>query len=360
MTIKDFQPQSYKNFNHHVHSTRVPVFNLQIIKQSKRPQRVNNFLGIEHILQQNNSDIRKIDQIINKLNRNGSLSTVNVFNTTRNDLRRSTLSHVSGIKPRIPYLDVEHQKDSKELKVQFVLDCGLKDMASSLKKPQPTLQTSNSLKKFPIQYPTYPNAVFNQRVPTKATVRPTYIKNGIVYYVPTKNSVKIVTTPKPRIKNVYVDPPIVGEISDTLENVYNYFENSLTTKVKVKPRNKQVAKKRPIKRSTVGNSITPPTTAPNYRYTHGYNNGQKLTTNIHVTSEYVGKDPVTERPSKGESASYDSGSDDSYDDDGSDDDDDDDADDYDRDEGDDSYGDDYDFSLGGGDVSVQCACLLHE
>ncbi|XP_031627143.1 uncharacterized protein LOC116343295 isoform X2 [Contarinia nasturtii] len=331
VTIKDFhQPQqSYKNFNLNVQSTPLPVFNPQTIKQSitpakqsKRPQRVENFLGIGNILQQqHSSDVQKLDQIIDKLNRTGSLARVNVQNPTR-----------YGPTTKLTLPNVDQQKDSKELKVQFVLDCGLKDMAeTTLNSPQSVYQ-----KKVPIQYPSYSSSVFNQRVPTKVPSQ-----KGVVYYIPPTKSVKVTTTTaKPRIKNVYVDPPLVSEISDTFENVYNYFENALTTKVKVRPSEKK-AKKRPIKRSTVGYRITAPTTPPNYRYTqgHGGQNGQKLTTKIHVTSEYVGKEPSTERAPQSEvsygsvsiSDEYDSGS---YDDD-----------DDDRDESDDYY----DFSLTGDD-----------
>lgn len=358
MTINDLQPQNYKKSNYHnIQSTPLPVFSSQTIKQVKWPQRMNNFLGIEHILQQPSiSDTIKLDQLIHKLNGTGSLSRVNVFNRTwKNDVGKSTLQ-----------TEYDHQKDAKELKVQFVLDCGLKEMAN--KNPQAIFHSSplSTVKKVPIQYPTYSNAVFNRRVTTKPPNRLT--KKGVVYYgATTSKPVRVATTAKQRIKHIYVDPPLVGEISDTFENVYNYFENAMTTKVKVKPQqNQEDDKERPIKRSTAGNSITaPPTVAPNYRYTQSYGsqNGQKLTTKIHVTSEYVGEDPGTKRPYRGEddaSLGSDSFSDEYYsgfDDDGSDDDDDDD--DYDRDDRDE--GDDYyNFSLSDGeddDVSVKIECI---
>lgn len=243
-----------------------------------------------------------------------------------------------------------------------MLDCGLKDMASTtLKKPDPTLLTSSSVKKVPISYPFFPTNSFNQRVTTRPPLRLTYTQNGVVYYDPTKAPAnKVITTTKPRIKHVYVDPPIVSEISDTFENVYNLFENALTTKVKVKPQNGKVAKKRPIKRSTVENVITAPTVAPYYRYTQsGVQNGQKLTTNIHVTSEYVGKDPELENikhqhqndVSSG-SDSYGDGFDSEYDDDDDDESEDDNRDD---DDDDDAY---FDFSLGGGGVSGSIEVII--
>lgn len=361
VTIKDFQPQSYKISSRNTH---VPVFNEQTVKQSKRPQRLNNFLGIENILQQNNSDTSKIDEIIRKLNQTGSLTRVNVFNTSSRSAVRKSTNFPGVMQSRISYPNVEHdlsdhQKDSKELKVQFVLDCGLKDMASTLKKPLPTSQYQSPLSPLKkLQYPTYPNAAFNQRVTTKSPTRLTYVKNGIVYYVPNKQSVKVTTTTeKPRI--VYVDPPIVGEISDTFENVYNYFENAMTTKVRAKSRDRKTARKRPMKRSTVHHSITPPTNSPNYQHKQNIRKGEKLSTKIHVTSEYIGKDPITEPPvnkatasdseaSYSEASFSDESYSDEYDDDDDDDRDDDDDDDY------------YNLSLGSAgedDVSVQCAIL---
>lgn len=343
------------------------MFNPQTIEQSKKPQKMTNFLGIETILQQPSSDEQKLDQIIKKLNKTGSLSRVNVFNSTSENLtyrQKATSSSQSVSRIINPTVEHEqqqhdHQKDSKELKVQFVLDCGLKDMDStSVKKLLPTSSSSFvSLKKVPIQNPSYPSSVFNQRITTKNPTRLTYTQQGNVYFIPTKQPVKVATTSKPRIKNVYVDPPLVGEISDTFENVYNYFENAMTTKVKVKPRNKNI-KKRPIKRSTVGNSITPPTFAPYHQYTpsYGAENGQKLTTNIQVTSEYVGRDPVTKKPLEGQAdTSYESAS---YSDDSESSDDDYEDDNRDNDDDEDNEDDYYDFSLGGAigggdDVSVQ-------
>lgn len=346
------------------------MYNPQTIKQSKKPQKMSNFLGIETILQQPSIDVQKLHQIIEKLNKTGSLSRVNVFNNTSENLmyrQKATPSPQS--LSRIIYPTVEHeqqhdhQKDSKELKVQFVLDCGLKDMDStSVKKLLPTSSSSfAALKKVPIQYPSYTSSVFNQRITTKNPTRLTYTQQGNVYYIPTKQPVKVATTSKPRIKNVYVDPPLVGEISDTFENVYNYFENAMTTKVKVKPRNKNF-KKHPIKRSTVGNSITPPTFAPYRQYTPSYGgeSGQKLTTNIQVTSEYVGKDPVTKRPLKGQTdKSYES---ESYSDDSEISDDDYEDDNRGNDDGEDDEDDYYDFSLGGAigggdDVSLHFECV---
>lgn len=185
----------------------------------------------------------------------------------------------------------------------------------------------NAVYYFPPESPTQPNAVYFY--PTKFAVKPTTAKPNTLATT-TKKPIKTVDskpTKKPPIKNIYVDPPMVEALSDTFENVYTYFEDALTTKVKVEekdsrpPKSKSFrrkgGKKRPMmKRSTVVNrmpvtEMSVPiayvsTEQPNqHRYTQSYNgqNGQKLTTNIQVTSEYVGKDPVTERPIKDESSS---------------------------------------------------------
>lgn len=142
-----------------------------------------------------------------------------------------------------------------------------------------------------------------------------------------KKTVETNTTKKPPIRNIYVDPPMVEAIADTFDNVYNYFENAMTKKVKVsgneespppaKSFTRKRGKKRPMmKRSTVINRMPvtessvpivymPTEESFSKRYTQGHTerNGQKLTTNIQVTSEYTGKQPVTDRPIKDESSS---------------------------------------------------------
>lgn len=155
--------------------------------------------------------------------------------------------------------------------------------------------------------------------PTEFPIRPTTVKANITKTIKT-------STKKPSVKNVYVDPPMVAAISDTFENVYTYFEDALTTKVRVTDKKndrqppksfmRKRGKKRPImKRSTVVHSrpvtemsspiVYASTEANRQRYTQSYatQNGQKLTTNIQVTSEYVGKEPATDRPIKDESDS---------------------------------------------------------
>lgn len=194
---------------------------------------------------------------------------------------------------------------------------------------RPTAPTPQRIKHPTKRKPTYH--------PTEASVEATSTKSGAVYYFPeefdvtppttvksftvppaTKRPLKTITKKTP-IKNIYVDPPMVAAISDTFERFYTFFENALTTKVRVKdkekggqrsksPRRKR-GKKRPIrKRSTKVNRLpvtdmTVPifyasTVHPNYRYTQSNagQKGQKLTTNIQVTSEYVGKEPSTDRP----------------------------------------------------------------
>lgn len=345
ITIKDFQSQTTKPTIYRVKSTILPILDPDTKRPSKQPQNLSTLLKIDNILKQKTNDTQKVNEIIRKLNRIGHVSRVSGISTTKTPTKikykTSPMPSQSTKRRNITYaseienlLKNDHQKDSKELKVQFVLDCDLKDMndktKTSLVKPLSIAQQpTTGVKKLPVQYPTFYSAFNQNRIPTKAPVK----QSTLIYYFPTK---KVATTSKPRVKNVYVDPPLVAELSDTFENVYNFFENKLTTKVKVKPRKE--AKKRPIKRSTAQNHIAAPTIRPNYQYTQAYGpNGQKLTTNIHVTSEFVGKDPEEPEPIKkpGESESdesddYSEGFFDDYesDSDDRDDDDDEDEDDY--------------------------------
>lgn len=295
-----------------------------------------------NILNQNNSDFEKIDEIVTKLNRTGGLTQINVINVNNNTkkYRRTTLLPAAMISKNItyvhPYEVPDSHKDSKELKVQFVLDCDLKDALNKDKSSVNPLLSPNAVrpiyqypnpvvKKQPILYPSYYQDAFNQRIPTRpmytkvqtATRRPQY---AVQFVAVTKKPLKTITkaTPKPKIKNVYVDPPGVSAISNVFENFYNYFEEALTTNVIQKKSTKKgtkslVQKKkinvpvkrkgsikyprhRPIsKRSTIIDRNGQATESPEYRNTKAYKNNQKqhLTTQIHVTSEYVGKEPVT-------------------------------------------------------------------
>lgn len=281
--------------------------------------KIYDFLGIEKILHQNQSDVEKLDELVNKLNKTGALSKVNIESNTM-QIRHSTTplprSTTLRFKDNInvqSYVQNDHQKDSKELKVQFVLDCDLKDYLNSNSNlnqpviPQTlpyTILSNPGVKKNEIRYPNY-ESQFNQRIPTKKKVMSYYQTTRRSYY-PTKTQtkwvVKTVTTPKAKIK--YVDPPAVAAISNAFENVYNYFEDALTTNVVEKiPRDKKrilAREKVPVhgqgrnplrKRSTV--NVLATTSRPEYRYTKAHSNGpnQKLTTQIHVTSEYVGTEP---------------------------------------------------------------------
>lgn len=397
----------------------LPIIDPPSKKQLLDTEYVNDLFSIEDILQRNESDWKKLDEIIDKVNETGTLTQVNVSNATRridNDVdilessaspSEQTFTYLQPPKPN--QLEnpndeqTETEPNAKDLKVQFVLDCDFIDATGSPNDQDnrfppasgtssasaPPYYLSPNMMRYP---PDIAQSVFNiQRVsttkaptpiqsqpqkytyttrstaapsptrkkgPTKhpathrSTKPPSYPSEDLtestdaVFYYPEKFELKPTTTvkpttnrpvkaievkptKKPAVKNIYVDPPVVAVISDTFEYFYNYFENALTTKVRVKPKDapkrtqsirRSHGKKRPIKkRSTAINRIpvtetTVPifyasTEQPNYhRYTQNYagQNGQKLTTNIQVTSEYVGKDPVTERPGADESSSSDS------------------------------------------------------
>lgn len=283
--------------------------------------KVHDFLGIEQILHQNRSDVEKVDELVNKLNRTGALSRVNIDSNTMRirhsstPLPRSTTSQLRDNTNMQSYQQNDQQKDSKELKVQFVLDCDLKDSLNSnsnLNQPVmphyqtiPYISSNPGVKKNEIRYPNYESS-FNQRIPTRKQVMPYYQTTRRSYYPtkqPTKRVVKTATTPKAKVK--YVDPPAVAAISNAFENVYNYFEDALTTNVVQKiPREKKrvIARKKvrvhgqgrnPMRKRSTANVLAA-TSTPEYRYTKAYSNGpnQKLTTQIHVTSEYVGTEPT--------------------------------------------------------------------
>lgn len=355
--------------NETLSSTLAPLFSFN--RSSKKPEKykINDFLGIEKILHQNRSDVEKLDELVNKLNKTGALSKVNIESNLM-QIRHSTtaLPRSTTLRSRYntnvqAYEQNDHQKDSKELKVQFVLDCDLKDsLNTNLNLNKPVIPHSQTMQYIP-SVPGNENA-YNQRIPARKQVISHYQTTRRPYYPTTKPTkrviVKTVTTPKAKVKNVYIDPPAVAAISNAFENVYNYFEDALTTNVVQKiPRKKErvIERKKnrvhgqernPIrKRSTVNHLAI--TDRPEYRYTKAHSNGpnQKLTTQIHVTSEYVGTEPPAgikqneNISDELESAEYDGDLDDSE------------SDEEYSDEGEGDY--DYDFPFGelGGDDEVR-------
>lgn len=223
----------------------------------------------------------------------------------------------------------QNSKDSKELKVQFVLDCDLKD---SLEKGH---YHSNGV--HVPQRPTVPyrkavtrrKTVYSPYQVTKKPIRKYAYGGGYAGSVFFGNPVKPQKVQKQRRKKVqevyeYVDPPVIATIKDTFAQIYSFFESALTTnyvsdeeesdekpaKARKKKR-KTVSRKglkgkkrRPIsKRSTVNKR---PTSTPERRFTQPYEatQKQKLTTQIHVTSEYTEPDsikPAVNRPVRKES-----------------------------------------------------------
>lgn len=343
VTMKDFQPLKLKMPPNQemTQSTYQPVFSTSQQMKKLKPHQESNvyseYLGIDDILKKNRSDFEKLDELMQKLNETGALTKVNVFNITTSTMKiqqkttpmpPATIKRSKNVTYIRPYEQNDHQKDSKELKVQFVLDCDLKDSMNgdlNVRKPVsthtqtvPYYSSAPVVKKHTVNYPTIHN-VFNQRIPTKYTNQNT-VNVKPINYPPTKAAVNKVTTPKAKVKNVYVDPPVVAAISNAFENVYNYFEEALTTNVvDKKPREKRRAvnrRKNKIrmndgqgriairKRSTAKNRVTVTTDSPKHRYTKSYANGanQKLTTQIQVTSEYTGKEPEEVKQSNDESS----------------------------------------------------------
>lgn len=326
VTINNFRPQKTTSKPNEVTITVVNPQNPQQKITKPHLPIFKDLQNIKHILKQNRTDDEKIDEIVKKLNKTGSLTKINVLKvpTSNINARRKTtplsISTTTATKKLKNATNVQsyepndNQKDSKELKVQFVLDCDLKDSMNSnglnVNRPVTPQYSAPAVKKHPVYYPNYQNS-FNQRFPTKNTHSAVPNRQPTFFYYPqtTKKTIKVITkptTPKPKVKNIYVDPPAISAISNAFENVYNYLEDALTEKEKVPRRRKKtnINRKNGIssrnrqtqisKRSTVRNIVAKPTSAPMYRNTQATANkvNNKLTTQIHVTSEYVGKDPA--------------------------------------------------------------------
>lgn len=316
-----------------------------LFKHFKRPHRKRgqtsrlatskgNFNKILSILNKNQTNFNKLDELVMQMNSTGSLTQINWINVNEKGEKMAESTPA----PHLPIIDkVYRDKDSKELKVQFVLDCDLKDSLQRQKGISLNPQVTRPVTRKPIQqlvqspprvqsqviyYPVAPASNYQDsyQSPLKPIkFRPFQVPQTSFNSV-TKSKPKPskATTPKTNIKNVYVDPPAIASISNTFDNIYSYFEDVFTTKVKV-PRKQAKAnhpsqipvvssnvmggklpRHRPIvKRSTVSNSrVRPSTISPISRSTKFHSNDvQRLTTQIHVTSQYVGKNPTTTVPS---------------------------------------------------------------
>lgn len=345
---------------------------LKTDEKSHAKSSVRDLNRIISILNKNQTDLNKIDELVMEMNSTGSLTQINLINVNEKetDVEQSTIApHASGVE------SVYRDKDSKELKVQFVLDCDLKDALGkdkvafgrpstarpTTKKPfaapaaRPAVRPAQ-VKPQVIYYPAPPTSYYQnpyQNFLLPSPYRPNHLPAVSVVSVTKRKPVKA-TTAKSIVKNVYVDPPAIASISNTLDNVYSYFEDVFTTKVKVPSKSKRVSKvripvapSRPIsgklprhrpivKRSTVSNSRARPSTITPITRSTRFNEidnkvHQHLTTRIHVSSEYVGKDPATTTTTQSSSTveDYTEESEEYYEDDDDDNDDEDDDDYYD-------------------------------
>lgn len=369
--------QLYEAIHYYQSSTKRPIESSTIAAE---PPKLPDFASIASILQQNQSDFQKIDEIVKRLNATGGVTQINVINVnsnnrTKESRRRTTtvapiqlvtvLTRKQNVTYVQPFTAYDHDKDSKELKVQFVLDCDLKDSlnkdsGSIRRQPTPTnyVQYQRPLAAAPQPQPVY----YPPYMQVQNTVRVT--TPGPLHYYPFRpqRPVKAMTpAPKPKattkkIKTVYVDPPGVAALSSAFEGAYDFFEDILTTKTRKKVKlppdelpltpivrrgnGNKVRRKRPaiVKRSTIRiERNDEPTQAPEYRNTRPASRQsekpQKLTTEIHVTSEYVGADTNVGNKNKNKNDKDDHGSLSDKGDDDSDEDDDE----YDDDDDDDDY-----------------------
>lgn len=238
--------------------------------------------------------------------------------------------------------------DSKQMNMQFVLDCNIEDPNRNSRRP---------LKQPIMRYPAYGNGAALYPTYTKPP-RTAQITHNIKHHENpieqnAEKSHKKQKGEKPKIK--YVDPPIVEKVSTVLEKVYNYFEDALTDKVIVKqPRSTKSHKKskrkkqkhqhqghgnghgnghnqmhqhghnqmhehghnhehgmdhgyrgdQKFKRSTIGYQYVLATSAPYGLYTQSYHKVPKITTQVQVTADLDGQRPTSVKP-----GSLDSGSD---------------------------------------------------
>lgn len=148
----------------------------------------------------------------------------------------------------------------KQLQLQFLLDCSLLDPQTKTRIPLGTnpvgddffftpmpytnqnpsfapinikqipfnpFNPQSYLPSFPSLFPTTPpplTAVVLTDTTTQTTQQPIYVS-----IKPTQNSHR--RKHKKKVKNVYVDLPIVSEVGNMLDRVYNFMEESLVTKV---------------------------------------------------------------------------------------------------------------------------------
>ncbi|XP_037028544.1 uncharacterized protein LOC119068842 [Bradysia coprophila] len=148
----------------------------------------------------------------------------------------------------------------KQLQLQFLLDCNLLDPLTKTKIPLGTNPVGDDFFFTPMPYtnqnpqfapvnvkqipfnpfnpqtylPSFPNlftttpppitAVILTDSTTQTTQQPVYVS-----VQPTQNSHR--RKNKKKVKNVYVDLPIVSEVGNMLDKVYNFMEESLVTKV---------------------------------------------------------------------------------------------------------------------------------
>lgn len=326
MSANNYSPISIDHNQSNAQALNSLPSNLTFNQFSENQQpAIHQFLGVEQILKKNNSDATKLEQIIQKLNKTGVLNEVNIFNVSA----ITAFQQKTTAKPLTPqiYRTQTNQKDAKELKVQFVLDCDLKDAMNN--KINPNTVSPMNYQQPQKQLVRYPNpnygSAFNQRIPVVASNQLVARPPKIYYAMPTKPAINIqrITTPKTKVKTVYVDPPGIAAVSNVLDGVYSYFEDTFTTSVvkkdplSTKSTFKSNKHRNQIrKRSTNSDRILYSTKSPISEYTKSHNDkNQKLTTQIHVTSEFVGQDPLKEndqhkpKESDSESDEYDFGGD---------------------------------------------------
>lgn len=177
----------------------------------------------------------------------------NQLTTERISTIESTLLDPNAWQPtELSPIDSTRHKDLlKQLKMQFILDCALLDQQQNQNQIPSEINALLKTSHHSGVHGTLPAHHSGVHLPTNQhhsspsqnihaqTVRPPVTishHSTTVEYVPIKQTRK-----KPKIKNVYEDPPAIKEIGEVLESIYGYLEEVFTTKVieKTKPPDKQ-------------------------------------------------------------------------------------------------------------------------
>ncbi|EJY57807.1 AAEL017115-PA [Aedes aegypti] len=207
------------------------------------------------------------------------------------------------------------EKTLELLRKYFTVNCTLTPIQEPSTTPMPKIATSTKKPKAKIK------KIKNSKTTALGSTTATTTAR------PFTKKVKATKHKKPFEQVVYVDPPVISTISGVLEKIYNYMEDAFVSTEYISIEDDEVQEQRKhlalqakkikngkkIKRNSVGELKPELTTAPSAFTSKQYQednskrvtmaeiplidavqaNKNKLTTNIHVTSEYSPATPAT-------------------------------------------------------------------